>query len=453
MDNQETEKPQALFKALDADDPDPETTEIESLCLNCGDNGITRLLLTKIPFYKEVVLMSFECEHCGFKNNELQQGGQFEEKGVRITLHVNEPRDLNRQVIKSDYTSIKIPDIEFEIPAQSQKGEVTTVEGILERVCIALKQDQDQRREENPEIAENIDKFVEKIVGLKSLDSSFTMIFEDISGNLFVENPDRPHKDRNCEINLFVRSTEQNHVLGLYTQEEIASDETTASAPSLPAPAPSQVKLEDFETEVLQFPTNCPECAAPCDTNMKLTRIPHFKEVVIMATICDACGHRTNEVKAGGGIEKLGLRLAVKVTNADDLKRDILKSETCSLEVSELDVEVGPAALGGRFTTVEGLLVAVRDQLAEKGTLFSDSADKLAQGKMAEFLGRLDDVIKGKTPVTLVLDDPAGNSYIQSLNDDNSLDDRLTVSKYERTHEQNDDLGINDMKTENYEES
>lgn len=27
--------------------------------------------------------------------------------------------------------------------------------------------------------------------------------------------------------------------------------------------------------------------------------IPHFKEVIIMATTCDSCGNRTNEVKAG----------------------------------------------------------------------------------------------------------------------------------------------------------
>lgn len=84
--------------------------------------GITRLLLTKIPFYKEVVLMSFECENCGYQNNEIQQGGQFEEKGKRITLLVKSQRDLNRQVIKSDYTSIKIPELDFEIPSQSQKG-------------------------------------------------------------------------------------------------------------------------------------------------------------------------------------------------------------------------------------------------------------------------------------------------------------------------------------------
>lgn len=34
----ESEKPKPLFKSLNADDPEPETTEIESLCLNCGEN-------------------------------------------------------------------------------------------------------------------------------------------------------------------------------------------------------------------------------------------------------------------------------------------------------------------------------------------------------------------------------------------------------------------------------
>jgi len=83
---------------------------------------MTRLLLTKIPFYKEVVLMSFSCDNCGFRNNELQASSKIEEQGVEIIVKCAKPSDLNRQVVKSDYTSIKIPELEFEIPAQSQKG-------------------------------------------------------------------------------------------------------------------------------------------------------------------------------------------------------------------------------------------------------------------------------------------------------------------------------------------
>lgn len=66
--------------------------------------------------------MSFKCEHCGYQNNEIQSGGRIEEKGIRINLHVQTMDDLNRVLVKSDFTSIKIPELDFEIPANSQKG-------------------------------------------------------------------------------------------------------------------------------------------------------------------------------------------------------------------------------------------------------------------------------------------------------------------------------------------
>lgn len=44
-----------------------------------------------------------------------------------------------------------------------------------------------------------------------------------------------------------------------------------------------------------------------------------------MATNCDACGLRTNEVKSGGGVEPLGQRIVVKVNSKDDFSRDVLK--------------------------------------------------------------------------------------------------------------------------------
>lgn len=66
-------------------------------------------------------------------------------------------------------------------------------------------------------------------------------------------------------------------------------------------------------------------------------------------------------------------------------------------------------------------------------------------------MGQLDEIVAGTRFVTLILDDPSGNSYVQALTDDGSLDERLKITTYTRTYEQNDDLGINDMKTENYE--
>ncbi|KAL0278922.1 UNVERIFIED_CONTAM: hypothetical protein PYX00_000598 [Menopon gallinae] len=431
-----------IFRPLNADDPDPESTKIESLCISCGKNGITQILLTKIPFYKEVVLMSFECEECGYRNNEIQPGGQIEEKGVRITLRVTSSADLNRQVCKSDYTSVKIPEVDFEIPSQSQKGEITTVEGIIGRSIEGLEALQPERRKQDPKNAEKIDQFLGRLRSLKSGEEPFTLVLEDISGNSFVSNPNAPMKDAAVTTVNFVRSKEQNHVLGIYETEEISSEPI----------APEDFAYENIIQEVMQFQTNCSNCRSVCQTNMKLTNIPYFKEVVIMATNCEVCGHRSNEVKSGGGIEPKGLRIELKIIDRDDFSRDILKSETCSLQIPEIELEIGPAVLGGRFTTVEGLLVTAKEQLYESQTMFHDSQDPETKRRLVEFMDKFDLLLKLEKRFTLILDDPAGNSYVQSFSEPEP-DDRLTFTKYERTFEQNEELGLNDIKTENYEEN
>jgi len=437
-----------IFRPLSADDPDPEITEIESLCMSCGDNGMTKLLLTKIPFYKEVVLMSFECEKCGYRNNEVQSGGKIDEKGVRIVLKVNSSDDLSRQLFKSDYSSVKIPELDFEIPSQSQKGEVTTIEGIIDRSVAGLEQDQPARRENDPESASQIDAFIEKLRDLKNVSTPFTFILEDISGNAFISNPVAPLKDPACTTTYFIRKKEQDHILGIYQPEEV-SDETPGI---MKKTNPDDFKLEDLEGEVLSFQTNCSGCGAACSTDMKVTNIPYFKDVVIMGTTCDICGLRTNEVKSGGGIEPQGIRIEVKVNSPEDYARDVLKSETCCLEVPELELSVGPSAVSGRFTTVEGVLRAMKDQLTETSVMFKDSLEMSAGTRMKTFLEKFAEYLDNLKPLTLVLDDPAGNSFVLSLTDP-LPDPALVITKYERTFEQNEDLGLNDMKTENYNES
>lgn len=286
------------------------------------------MLLTKIPFYKETVIVSFSCEHCGYENNEIQPAGEIEPNGCRITLEVKTPKDLNRRVVKSDRTSVKFVELDFEIPAQSQKGEVTTIEGIIERSVAGLEQDQPVRRIQHPDAATQIDAFIEKLRSLKLVDKPFTIVFEDISGNCRVENLNAPNPDPDCTIEHFIRTKEQNHELGMFTQTELneqAESTATSNANILKPIAEGEWPLEELHGEVLTFQTDCPSCQSKCETNMKLTNIPHFKEVVIMSTNCDVCGARTNEVKSGGGIEDQGVRITVKVEDREDMSRDVLK--------------------------------------------------------------------------------------------------------------------------------
>ncbi|ETN67468.1 zinc finger protein [Anopheles darlingi] len=453
----------AVFPKLNVDEePELGATEIESMCMSCQENGITRLLLTQIPFYKEVVIMSFSCEHCGYENNEIQPGGEIAQKGIKICTQITTARDLNRRVIKSDFSCVRIEQLDFEIPAQSQKGEVTTVEGIIDRVVRGLEQDQPVRRIQHPEAASQIDDFISNLQSLKELKEPFTLTISDISGNSFVENPNAPQPDPATTITHFQRTKEENHLLGIFTHDEVADKPAVAGGDSKLEPVPEEVDsllkpiregawtLEELQGEVLQFKTQCPECSSDCDTNMKVTTIPHFKEVVIMATVCDNCGLRTNEVKPGGGIEEQGVKIEVTVRGRIDFARDVLKSESCSLHIRELECEVGAGALGGRFTTIEGLLTAMREQLVESTGMFMDSNDAETRDRMDTFFGHLDTAIAGNKQLTIVLDDPTGNSYVQSLSDDGTPDEALRIIRYHRSFEQNEELGLNDMKTENY---
>uniref|UniRef100_H3C0W2 ZPR1 zinc finger n=1 Tax=Tetraodon nigroviridis TaxID=99883 RepID=H3C0W2_TETNG len=211
-----------------------------------------------------------------------------------------------------------------------------------------------------------------------------------------------------------------------------------------------QPEEADLRNEVLMFATNCPECNAAASTNMKLVQIPHFKEVIIMATSCDSCGHRTNEVKSGGATEAMGTRISLHVTDVSDMSRDVLKSETCSVAIPELDFELGMAIVGGKFTTLEGLLKDIKELVVSRNPFVcgdSGGADRLQ--KLAQFGQKLDRIMAGEMDVHLVLDDPAGNSYLQNVYAPEP-DPEMSVEKYTRSFQQNEDLGLNDMKTEDY---
>ena len=334
------------------------------------------------------------------------------------------------------------------------------MEGILARTVAALEQDQPVRRHMDPDGAEQIDKFVARIQDTLRLAEPFTLEIDDPTGNSFIENPHAPAADPGREVNNYQRSDKQNHQLGLYSQEELQTAEDPVLQRVTEEEEEEEVEVEDsalsgdkLNEEVLSFPTNCHVCNAPAETKMKMTNIPYFKEVVIMATVCDVCGAKTNEVKAGGGIEAKGKKIQLKVTDPTDMTRDVLKSETCSIIIPELEFEMGGHAIGSRFTTIEGLMNNVMENILQNS--FWGGGDGLAPDiaeKLDKFKEKFAAFLEVKENFTLVLDDPAGNSYLQNFYAPEE-DPEMTIEDYERTFEQNDELGLNDMKVEGYQEN
>jgi zinc finger protein len=50
---------------------------------------------------------------------------------VIFTQTIADASYLNRSCVKSEFATIKIPELEFEIPPQTQKGSINTVEGFM----------------------------------------------------------------------------------------------------------------------------------------------------------------------------------------------------------------------------------------------------------------------------------------------------------------------------------
>jgi len=89
---------------------------------------------------------------------------------------------------------------------------------------------------------------------------------------------------------------------------------------------------------------------------MCIATIPFFKEIIIMAFSCDVCGHKSTEIKQGGGIAEKATKITFSVEKPEDLNRDIFKSDTCRIQIPEVEFSMEPGTLGSMYSTVEGVL-------------------------------------------------------------------------------------------------
>ncbi|KAL7599082.1 hypothetical protein Lser_V15G22227 [Lactuca serriola] len=472
----------SVVEAVSTDDDDAPLYQVESLCMRCGENGITRFLLTLIPHFRKILLSAFECPHCGERNNEVQFAGEIQPRGscYRLKFSSGDQKMLNRQVVKSE-NSHNIHQLDFEIPPESQRGSLSTVEGILVRSADELQALQEERKKVDPQTAEAIDKFILKLRACATGNSSFTFTLDDPAGNSFIESlfqkkkkkqlyrePYAPSVDPSLTIDFYERTHDQQASLGYLVDQsqtrEHENDESSNKNNQTSQPhgsvgavagrrAIAQGNTAEFaETlfrytapeEVMTFPSTCGACAVRCLFSLTFWQeIPYFQEVIVMASTCDACGYRNSELKAGGAIPAKGKKVTLIVRNVNDLSRDVIKSDTASVKIPEIDLELAGGTLGGLVTTVEGLERV-------HGFTFGDSLDEDRRSKWLDFKARL---LKSLTseyieePWTLILDDALANSFIAPTTDDIKDDFQLIFDEYERSWEQNEELGLNDMDT------
>eukprot|EP00920_Eleutheroschizon_duboscqi_P040644 GHVT01097176.1.p1 GENE.GHVT01097176.1~~GHVT01097176.1.p1 ORF type:complete len:478 (-),score=67.14 GHVT01097176.1:1744-3177(-) len=368
--------------------PDTGTTSIESRCMECGKNGMTKLMLTKIPHFREVVLSSFECPHCGNRNTGVESGAPLQEKGLSISLVVKSLEDISRQVIKSEHATLTIKELEFEIPSSTQRGVTSTVEGILSKAADDLEKEQPVRKSLDAAAAEKLQVIIDRVRKMSvAQEIPFTIVLDDPSGNSFLQNIKSEECDDQIVKRHYTRTREQLHAMGFYEEAPNTEEATAATQPEQIKPGaalPPHLRCNTWDLnksveenvagnqqdEGIQFPVNCPHCGRLGSNNMCQIDIPGFRQCVIMAFVCENCGAKECEVKPSGPYGDQGKLWTLEVRDNADLNRDVLKSDMACVSIPEIDFEMSCSTVGGVFTTIEGLLTRMAEQL-EKCKPFS----------------------------------------------------------------------------------
>jgi zinc finger protein len=307
--------------------------EIESLCMRCEemvchvgpeslfthtslDKGVTRMLLTSIPFFREVIVTSFRCEHCGNSNNEVQSAGTIQRvqvirhmshlinlvvvQGTIYTVRVSSPADLNRQIVRSPTCSVNLPEYELTLPAN--RGQLTTIEGLIRDIIGDLSLDQTLRRIEDEStyaVIENLLTKLRAVVGDRDDDEKrqsapglveflpFTIELDDPSGNSFIEFIGSI-ADSAWNMRKYERTRQQDVKLGLASAEEqltskpafgtdIGQSSSNEAEDEIRMDGPEVLHSDKGVDEVYTFDGLCPRCKCSLQTRVKKVIIPYFK--------------------------------------------------------------------------------------------------------------------------------------------------------------------------------
>lgn len=145
--------------------------------------------------------------------------------------------------------------------------------------------------------------------------------------------------DPKWNLRTYKRTREQNIELGLVAPDEEETSDAKDVDKEKTAESKEAAEEQISDDEVFVFPGTCASCGKHVDTKMKKVNIPYFKDIFIMSTNCDKCGYRDNEVKSGAAISEKGKRITLKVTDKEDLSRDILKVCDLSTGIAEADAD------------------------------------------------------------------------------------------------------------------
>jgi len=150
----------------------------------------------------------------------------------------------------------------------------------------------------------------------------------------------------------------------------------------------------------------CPLCSCELVTNWVKNDIPFFGEVMHITSMCE-CGFRYSDTLILA--ERRPIHFEMKVSGIDDLDARVVRSTSGTIRIPELGVDIEPGPASNSFiSNIEGVLDRVIEILEMVVRWGEDDKTPRAQ----ELLYTIEKIMAGECEITLIIDDPLGNSAI-----------------------------------------
>ncbi len=150
----------------------------------------------------------------------------------------------------------------------------------------------------------------------------------------------------------------------------------------------------------------CPLCTKELVTNWVTQDIPFFGEVMHITSLCE-CGFRYSDTLIMSQREPVHYEL--KIEEPGDLDSRVVRSTSGTIRIPELGIDIEPGPASESFiSNVEGVLDRVVGILEMVTRWGEEEKTKRAW----ELLSIIEEIKAGKYEITVVIEDPLGNSAI-----------------------------------------
>lgn len=156
--------------------------------------------------------------------------------------------------------------------------------------------------------------------------------------------------------------------------------------------------------------STCPLCKKELVTNWVQENIPFFGEVLLVTSLCE-CGFRYSDTLILA--QRKPVRYELKIKNKEDLNARVVRSTSGTIRIPELGVEIEPGPASEAFVSnIEGVLERVEEIL--QNVMLWKEEEKTARAE--QLLSTIEKIKTGEYRITVIIEDPLGNSAIISEN-------------------------------------